>query len=76
MVGRNVELLGVLPLEGIARVVSKARAFVAAGREDFGIAAVEAQACGTPVIAFRECGTTEVVQVQLEAHRTGVLFAE
>jgi glycosyltransferase involved in cell wall biosynthesis len=37
MAGRNVELLGVLPPADVARVVAKARAFVYAGREDFGL---------------------------------------
>jgi glycosyltransferase involved in cell wall biosynthesis len=47
-----------------------ARGFVFAAEEDFGIAAVEAQACGTPVIAYGRGGAAETVI----AGRTGVLF--
>ncbi|MDP3466483.1 MAG: glycosyltransferase, partial [Sulfuricurvum sp.] len=39
----------------------RAKAFVFAAEEDFGIAPVEAQACGTPVIAFGRGGATETV---------------
>ncbi len=46
------------------------RAFVYAADEDFGLAAVEAQACGTPVIAYKESGIAEVVRDSV----TGILF--
>ncbi len=46
------------------------RAFVFAGDEDFGIAAVEAQASGKPVIAYKESGIAEIVKDGL----TGLLF--
>ena len=49
-----------------------ARAFVFAAEEDFGIAPVEAQACGTPVIAYGKGGALETVQAGDEA--TGVFF--
>lgn len=47
-------------------------AFVQPGEEDFGIAAVEAQACGAPVIALARGGALDIV----EDGRNGVLFAE
>ncbi|NJN63213.1 MAG: glycosyltransferase family 4 protein, partial [Coleofasciculaceae cyanobacterium RL_1_1] len=53
-----------------------ANAFVYAACEDFGIAPVEAQACGTPVIAYRRGGTGETVidlRDRPEA-ATGILF--
>ena len=50
--------------------VSKAKAFIHAGIEDFGIAPVEAQACGTPVIAIKKGGLKETV---IE-NKTGVFF--
>jgi glycosyltransferase involved in cell wall biosynthesis len=50
-----------------------ARAFVFAAEEDFGIAPVEAQACGTPVIAFGRGGVLETVRTDTEAP-TGLFF--
>ena len=52
--------------------VSKAKAFIHAGIEDFGIAPVEAQACGTPVIAIKKGGLKETV---IE-NKTGVFFEQ
>lgn len=48
----NVELLGEQPFEQMHEILRRARAFVFAAEEDFGIAPIEAQACGLPVIAF------------------------
>ena len=50
--------------------ISKAKAFVHAGIEDFGIAPVEAQSCGTPVIAYNLGGLSETV---IDG-KTGILF--
>ncbi len=47
----NIHLTGFLPDERVADLIMKARAFVCAAEEDFGIAMVEAQAAGCPVIA-------------------------
>ena len=56
--------------------MQNARAFVFAAEEDFGITPVEAQACGTPVIAYGRGGVRESV-IGLESDRpTGVFFAE
>jgi glycosyltransferase involved in cell wall biosynthesis len=66
----NVKLLGRLPFAEMHRLLRSARGFVFAAEEDFGIAAVEAQACGTPVIAYGRGGAAETVL----ADRTGVLF--
>jgi UDP-N-acetylmuramyl pentapeptide phosphotransferase/UDP-N-acetylglucosamine-1-phosphate transferase/glycosyltransferase involved in cell wall biosynthesis len=70
--GPNVRLVGHQPFEQLRRYMQLARAFVFAAEEDFGIVPVEAQACGTPVIAFGRGGVTESV---VEG-RTGVFFAE
>jgi len=70
--GRNVELLGYQPFEVLKSYMQKARAFVFAAEEDFGIVPVEAQSCGTPVIAYRRGGVTETV---IEG-KTGVFFEE
>jgi glycosyltransferase involved in cell wall biosynthesis len=67
----NVEILGRLPTPAVRDYLQRARAFLFAGIEDFGIVMVEAQACGTPVIAFGSGGATEIVQSD-----TGVLFPE
>jgi glycosyltransferase involved in cell wall biosynthesis len=52
--------------------MQRAKAFIFAAREDFGIVPVEAQACGTPVIAFGGGGSAETVIDGV----TGVLFDE
>ena len=66
----NVQLLGRVPIDQMRQLYSEARAFVFAALEDFGIAPVEAQAAGIPVIAFGQGGTAETVI----AGKTGVLF--
>lgn len=70
--GPNVTLLGYQPFEVLRDHMRRAKAFVFAAEEDFGIAPVEAQACGTPVIAFGRGGATETVV----AGETGVFFHE
>jgi glycosyltransferase involved in cell wall biosynthesis len=66
----NIELLGYQPHEMLKHYMQKARAFVFAAEEDFGIIPVEAQACGTPVIAYGRGGVRETV-IDKE---TGVFF--
>ena len=71
---RNVVLAGRLGDDETAAAVGAARAFVFAAYEDFGIAAVEAQAAGTPVIAYREGGSAETIRGLESPLPTGVLF--
>ena len=59
--GPNVTLLGYQPDEAVQQYLQQARAFVFAAEEDFGIVPVEAQACGTPVIAYGKGGALETV---------------
>jgi glycosyltransferase involved in cell wall biosynthesis len=66
----NVEFLGRQPQSVVDACLSEARAFVFAAEEDFGIAPVEAQAAGTPVIAYGRGGAQESVIDGV----TGVLF--
>ncbi|SIT43937.1 Glycosyl transferase group 1 [Paraburkholderia ribeironis] len=74
--GENVTILGHQPFEVLVDHLQRARAFVFAAEEDFGISVVEAQACGTPVIAFGRGGALEsVVGLPLE-RPTGVFFGE
>lgn len=68
--GPNVTMLGYQPNEAVAHYMEHARAFVFAAEEDFGIVPVEAQACGTPVIAYGRGGVTETVEPGV----TGVFF--
>ncbi|MFO1046981.1 MAG: glycosyltransferase family 4 protein [Geminicoccaceae bacterium] len=72
----NVELAGFLPDAEVRRRLERARAFLFAAEEDFGIVMVEAQACGTPVIAYGKGGACEVVRDLGRPGATGVLFAE
>ena len=60
--GKNVELLGFASDEAMADLMGRAKAFVFAAEEDFGITPVEAQACGTPVICFGRGGARETVR--------------
>jgi len=61
LAGPNVILLGYQPDEILLDHLQRARAFIFAAEEDFGILPVEAQACGTPVIAFGKGGTLETI---------------
>lgn len=70
--GRSAEFLGAVDAETLRRLYREARALVMPGEEDFGIAAVEAQACGTPVIAYGRGGALETVR----PGETGILFPE
>jgi glycosyltransferase involved in cell wall biosynthesis len=59
--GRNVELIGYQLSDALKNYMQRAKAFIFAAEEDFGITPVEAQACGTPVIAYGKGGVTETV---------------
>lgn len=69
---RNVELLGRQPTGVLRDYLQRARALVFCAEEDFGIVALEAQACGTPVIAYGKGGSLETV---VEG-KTGLFFQE
>jgi glycosyltransferase involved in cell wall biosynthesis len=73
--GPNIELLGYQPVEVLKDMMQRARALVFAAEEDFGITPVEAQACGTPVIAYGKGGALETIQgFGIHARPTGVFF--
>ena len=75
--GSSVQLVGEVAPEKLASFLGGARAFIFPGEEDFGIAPVEAQACGVPVIAFGRGGALETVRGLNEAHHpTGLFFRE
>jgi glycosyltransferase, family 1 len=58
---KNIEILGYQSNETIKHMMQNAKAFIFAAKEDFGIAPVEAQACGTPVICYGNGGVRETV---------------
>jgi glycosyltransferase involved in cell wall biosynthesis len=67
----NIEFIGGdLTDAELVAYYQRCRAFVFAGEEDFGIVSLEAQACGKPVICYRESGMAETV---IEG-KTGILF--
>ena len=74
----NVQILGWQPSNILEEYMTKARAFVYAACEDFGIALVEAQACGVPVIAYKQGGAAETVKdIRIFPQTgTGLLFSE
>jgi glycosyltransferase involved in cell wall biosynthesis len=72
MAKSSIKFLGFQSDENVAELLSKARAFVCAAEEDFGIAIVEAQAAGCPVITYGAGGALETVEEGV----TGLLFAQ
>jgi len=72
MAGPNITFLGHVPFETVRDYLARCRALIFPGLEDFGIAPVEAQASGRPVIAFAGGGALETV---IDG-QTGVLFSE
>ncbi|MEM5437012.1 glycosyltransferase family 4 protein [Paraburkholderia diazotrophica] len=72
----NVQIIGYQPFEVLRDHMRRAKAFVFAAEEDFGISIVEAQACGTPVIAYGKGGALETVRDEYDPHPTGLFFNE
>lgn len=68
----NIKILGYQSFESMRDYMRRAQAFIFAAEEDFGIVPVEAQACGTPVIAYGQGGSAETI---IDG-RTGILFPE
>lgn len=66
----NITYLGYQPFDKLKNYMQDAKAFVFAAEEDFGIMPIEAQACGTPVIAFGKGGSLETVLDR----KTGIFF--
>ncbi|MCI4398402.1 MAG: glycosyltransferase [Acidobacteria bacterium] len=79
MAGPSVTFLGKLSDDEIAGEMARARALIFPGEEDFGIAPVEAQAAGTPVIAYGVGGATETIippDKDDYSEATGLFFME
>ena len=72
MAGPTVEFLGFVPDNSLPTLYSHAKALFFPQHEDAGIVALEAQACGTPVIALKKGGALDAIQ----ENTTGVFFEE
>ena len=68
----NVTVMGYQPFDVLKDKMQHARAFVFAADEDFGMIPIEAQSCGTPVIAYGHGGSLETVN----GGKTGLFFYE
>ncbi len=66
----NIEFLGNVSENKLISLYQNAQALIMPQEEDFGLAALEAQACGTPVIAFKRGGAVETVV----ENKTGLFF--
>jgi len=72
----NVVLKGHMQRNEMLQMVSKAKAFIFMPKEDFGIAVLEAQGCGTPVIAYGRGGAVETVRGMEQEDPTGVFVQD
>jgi glycosyltransferase involved in cell wall biosynthesis len=72
----NIQLMGYQCDEVLQKYMQNAKAFIFAAEEDFGIAPVEAQACGTPVIGYGKGGLLETVKGIDAEDPTGIFFYE
>ena len=72
----NVTLKGKSDFNTLYKYLSSAKAFIFAAEEDFGISPIEAQSCGTPVIAYGKGGALETVIGIENENPTGIFFKE
>lgn len=72
MAKENITVMGYQPFNVLKEKMQKAKAFIFAADEDFGMIPIEAQACGTPVIAYGHGGSLETVS----EGKTGLFFHE
>ena len=72
LAGPNVQVLGYQPFDVLKEKMQHAKAFVFAADEDFGMIPIEAESCGTPVIAYSHGGSLETVC----EGKTGLFFYE
>ena len=71
MASPNVTFTGWVTEDRATQLLAGSRGFIQASKEDFGIAAVEAQACGVPVLAYGQGGALETVRAN-EPNPTGM----
>ncbi len=73
IVSDKIEMVGYVEKdEELRRLYNQAKGFIMANEEDFGLVTAEAQACGTPVIAYGAGGSLEIIEPRV----TGILFHE
>lgn len=70
MAGPNITFTGFLDSKEVGNYIRNAKGFIQTGIEGFGIAPIEAQSCGTPVVAFAKGGVLETVI----NNKTGIFF--
>ncbi|MBS1985806.1 MAG: glycosyltransferase [Bdellovibrionales bacterium] len=70
----NIVMTGFIPHTQAVDLMQRAKAFVFAAEEDFGIAPLEASACGTPVIAYRSGGASETIRDIALPEPSGLFF--
>src|ERR1700752_2706453 len=76
LVAANIQWLEHQSTNVLRKCMQNARAFIFAAKEDFGITPLEAQACGTPVIAFQDGGVAETVRGLDHPAPTGGFFSK
>ena len=69
---QNIKFLGRQPDDVVVNYLQRCKGFIFPGEEDFGIAPVEAMACGKPIIAYKKGGALETVKEGI----TGIFFPE
>ncbi|MBP5204276.1 glycosyltransferase [bacterium] len=67
---KNIEFLGWVEEEEKFKLLSNAKGFIMGGIEDYGIFCAEAISCGTPVIAYKNGGSLEIVK----KNKSGMFF--
>ena len=72
----NITVLSRQDGAALSDYMQRAKAFIHAAEEDFGITPVEAQACGTPVIAYGKGGVREIVRGLDTDRPTGIFFSD
>jgi glycosyltransferase involved in cell wall biosynthesis len=72
----NITFLGRVDQPQLIAAMQRAAACIHAAEEDFGIAMVEAQACGTPMLAYARGGAADILRTPPDPAPTGILFDE
>lgn len=78
LIGRcpNISLLGYIAQDDLVHHLQRAKAFITLAKEDFGITHMEAQACGTPVVALGTGGAAETIVPVGQEKPTGLFVKE